>query len=89
MRAVGGEPCEDASIEVLNFLLADDGASGRAGEEEARGADRAGSRSPGGCTRGYGDDFDESRSAVVFRNWFTAEQQQVRAGVLVCVCLCV
>lgn len=78
MRAVGGEPCENASIEVLNFLLADDGAS-RASEEEALGGDRVGGRTAGGCTRGYGNDFDESRSAVVFRNWFTVEQQQVCA----------
>lgn len=80
MRAVGGKPCENASIEVLNFLLAEDGA-GRASEEEARGGDRAGGRAAGGCTRGYGDDFDESRSAVVFRNWFAVDQQQVCAGV--------
>eukprot|EP00903_Cladosiphon_okamuranus_P018159 g16709.t1 len=81
VRAVGGEPGEQASIEVLNFLLDGDETRGGGREEEA-GGDRPGSRASGGCTRGYGEDFDESRSAVVFRNWFTAEQQQVIADAL-------
>lgn len=88
MRAVGGEPGEQASIEVLNFLVDKDEARGGGsgwGEEEA-GGDRPGSRASGGCSRGYGDDFDESRSAVVFRDWFTAEQQQV-CVYFVCVCV--
>ena len=76
MRAIGREPGEQASIEVLNFLLEEDEARGSGREEEA-GGDRPGSRAGGGYTRGYGADFDESRSAVVFRNWFTPEQQQV------------
>ena len=76
MRAVGGEPGEQASIEVLNFLLDEDEAGGGGREEEA-GGDRPGSRASGGCSRGYVEDFDESRSAVVFRKWFTAEQQEV------------
>lgn len=88
MRAVGGEPGEQASIEVLNFPLGGGGESARGGDEEEAGGDRAGGRASGGCSRGYGDDFDESRSAVVFRNWFTAEQQQVCVGVC-CVNFCV
>ncbi|CAN0358170.1 unnamed protein product, partial [Ectocarpus sp. 8 AP-2014] len=69
VRAVSVEPSKDASVEMLNFLLPGDsrrhdGGGGTAGEG-------------GGCSSGYGSDFDESRSAVVFRKWFTVEQQQV------------
>ncbi|CAB1110705.1 unnamed protein product [Ectocarpus sp. CCAP 1310/34] len=74
VRAVSVEPSKDASVEVLNFLLPGDrrrhdGGEGTAGDG-------------GGCSSGYGRDFDESRSAVVFRKWFTVEQQQVIADSL-------
>lgn len=73
VRAVGVEPSKDASVEVLNFLLPGDSRRHDGGEGT--------SGDGGGCTRGYGGDFDESRSAVVFRKWFTVEQQQVgRSG---------
>lgn len=75
VRAVGGEPSSEASIEVLNFLSPDGGGPRSAGEGEA-GGERA-APGGGGFSRGYGDDFDESRSAVVFRKWFSLEQQQV------------
>ncbi|CBJ30952.1 expressed unknown protein [Ectocarpus siliculosus] len=74
VRAVSVEPSKDASVMVLNFLLPEDsrrhdGGEGTAGEG-------------GGCSSGYGSDFNESRSAVVFRKWFTVEQQQVIADSL-------
>lgn len=74
VRAVGGERSDTASIEVLNFLLPEGGGARSADGGEAEGQRAAGS---GGFSRGHGDDFDESRSAVVFRKWFNLEQQQV------------
>ncbi|CAM9665446.1 unnamed protein product, partial [Hapterophycus canaliculatus] len=85
MRAVGGEPPEDASIEVLNFIspssVADAGGVGDGGDGGSSRADAEG-KGGGGCTSGYGIDFHESRSAVVFRKWFSEEQQQVVADAL-------
>ncbi|CAM9705060.1 unnamed protein product, partial [Ectocarpus fasciculatus] len=70
VRTVGAEPSKGSSVEVLNFLLPGDTRRHDGGEGTA--ADDG-----GGCSSGYGSDFDESRSAVVFRKWFTVEQQQV------------
>lgn len=81
MRAVGGNPPEEASIEVLNFVLPSSGANAGEGADGGDGRVDAEGKGGGGCTSGYGNDFHESRSAVVFRKWFTEEQQQVRTHV--------
>lgn len=64
MRAVEGEPTDNASVEVLNF-------------PPSR-ADRNGNLE-GGSSSGSSKswEFDDLRSAVVFRNWFNVDQQQV------------
>ncbi|CAM9415593.1 unnamed protein product [Scytosiphon promiscuus] len=85
MQAVVGEPPRDASIEVLNFIppssRAEAGGGADGGVEREGGVEAEGQGS-GECTSGYGSDFHESRSAVVFRKWFTEEQQQVIADAL-------
>ena len=83
IQAVNGEATEKASIEVLNFPATEGDI--RMGELNATRSSSSFSSSSGGGGggggggRSSGNDkrFDELRSAVVFRDWFDTDQQQV------------
>lgn len=71
MRAMSAEPPEEASVEVVNFPAA------RGGNGETEDNDHDVNRGAATGSEAFQNGFDELRSAVIFREWFSVEQQQV------------